>query len=378
MSLTLLVLAGCSSSKLPTVKLATITPLSGGQSSLGTAISNGAKLAVKERKAELQAAGYNVQISPQDDQANPTVGSTVANRIAGDKDVLGVVGTLNSGVAKTVAPILNEVHVPMISPANTAVVLTSSGYANYNRVVAMDNDQGSGAARATINVIKAKTAYVLHDKTEYGQGFANEYVKEAKRIGLTVVNGDGEGINPADTDFSAVITKILAANPDVIFYGGIYDTASLLFKQADERGYKGYFLGGDGFDDETIAKNSGGAANRIYYTSVADNVYHTTAGAAFYERYKKEYKKDPPSYAIYGYDCANIMLEALIAYGKANNGKVPSRAEFEAAVRNTKGFKGLATDVDFDEKGDNPSALVYLFQIQNSTYPGAALGAIPK
>lgn len=388
LSLTMiLVIAGCGGASKPSgdtgatklikVKIASVTPLSGGQASLGTAIANGAKVAVLDRKADLEKAGFAVESAPLDDQADPVVGGNVANRAVGDKDVLGVVGTLNSGVAKTIAPVFKGSSLVMVSPANTAIVLTQSGYGSYNRIVASDAFQGAGAARATMNTVKAKSVYVLHDKTEYGQGFAVEYVKEAKKIGLSVANGEGEGINPKDTDFSALITKIIASKADAIFYGGIYDTASLIFKQADEQGYTGYFVGGDGLDDPTIVNNSGKAANRVFYTSVADNVYGSEAGKSFVERYKKQFgPNDPPTYAVYGYDCAQVIIEALLAYGKQNPGKTPTREDISKLVRATKGLKGLAGEVSFDGNGDNPVAKVYLFQVKDSKYPGVALGAI--
>jgi len=384
--LVLLVITGCGgakktepapgggTAKMVKVKIATVSPLSGGQSSLGSSLSNGAKLAVQDRKAELEKAGFDVEVLPQDDQAEPTNGPTIANRLIGDKDVIAVVGTLNSGVAKTLAPVLRDAKIAMVSPANTGVSLTESGYGNYNRIVARDDFQGPAAARATKNTVKAKSVYVLHDKTEYGQGLAGEYVKEAKKIGLAVANGDGEGINPKDTDFSAVITKIIAAKPDAIFYGGIYDTASLIFKQADEKGYKGSFIGADGLDDPTIVKNSGNAANRVFYTSVADNVYGSAEGKQFVDRYKKAFNQDPPTYAVYGYDAAQVVVAGLLKYA----GKTPSREDMMKTIRETKGLKGLAGDVTFDAKGDNPGAKVYLFQIKNATYPGVSLGEIAK
>lgn len=364
--------------KMVKLKLASVSPLSGGQSTLGSAIGNGAKLAVMDRKADLEKVGIQLEAFPQDDQAEPTNGPTIANRLVADKEVIGVVGTLNSGVAKTLAPVLKDANLVMVSPANTAIVLTESGYPHYNRIVARDDYQGPAAARATLNTLKAKSVMVLHDKTEYGQGLAAEYVKEAKKIGLTVVNGDGEGINPKDTDFGPVVTKLLASKAEALFYGGIYDTAALIFKQADEKGFKGSFIGADGLDAEDIVKNSGGAANRVYYTSVADNVYGSTDGKAFVDRYKKAFNSEPPTYAVYGYDSAMVIINALIDYAKKNPGKTPTREEIMKAVRATKGFKGIAGEVSFNEKGDNPVAKVYLFQIQNSKYPGASLGEIKK
>lgn len=360
------------------LKIASVTPLSGGQSTLGSAIANGAKLAIEDRKADLEAVGIQLEAFPQDDEAEPKNGPTIATRLIGDRQVIGVVGTLNSGVAKTLAPSLKIANLVMVSPANTAVVLTESKYGHYNRIVARDDYQGPAAARAVMNTLGAKSVFVLHDKTEYGQGLANEFVKEAKKIGLTVANDEGEGINPKDSDFSAVITKLIAANADVLFYGGIYDTAALIFKQADEKGFKGFFIGADGLDAKDIVDNSGGAVNRIYYTSVADNVYGSTDGAAFVQRYKTAFGNDPATYAVYGYDSAGVIINAIIEYAKANPGKTPTREEIMKAVRATKGYKGLAGEVTFDAKGDNPSAKVYLFQIKDAKYPGASLGEIKQ
>lgn len=377
-----LLLAGCSGAKSGTggstitVKLPSISPLSGGQATLGTAISNGVKLAIADKAEEMKALGVVLQELPQDDQATPTNGPTIANRLISDKEVLAVVGTLNSGVAKTIAPVLKDAHIAMISPANTSVALTESGYGNYNRIVARDDFQGPAAARATKEALKAKSVYVLHDKTEYGQGLAGEYAKEAKAIGLEV-KGE-EGLNPADTDFSALLTKVMQTNPDAIFYGGIYDTASLLFKQATEKGFKGAYVGGDGLDSKDIVEKSGDAANQVYYTSVADNLYNTAEGKKFYDKYMARFNDKPDTYAVYGYDCAIVAIDAIAKWVKANPGKTPTRADIEKAIRETKDVKGLTGTITFDAKGDNPNAKVYLFQIKNKTYPGVSIAGYSK
>jgi branched-chain amino acid transport system substrate-binding protein len=365
-----------SDGKTITVKLPSVSPLSGGQSTLGTAIANGVKLAIKDKAEELKALGIELKEFPQDDQADEKSGPTIANRLVSDKEVLAVVGTLNSGVAKTIAPILRDAHVAMVSPANTAIVLTESGYANYNRIVARDDFQGPAAAKATKDTLKAKSVYILHDKTEYGQGLATEYAKEAKNLGLEV-KGE-EGLNPKDTDFSALATKVVQANPDVVFYGGIYDTASLLFKQTTEKGFKGFYIGGDGLDSKDIVEKTGDAANQVYYTSVADNLYGSAEGKKFFDKYKAAFNAEPDTYAIYGYDAALVIIEAMAKWAKANPGKTPTRVDIEKAVRETKDVKGLTGTISFNAKGDNPSAQVYLFQIKDKKYPGVSLGSIKK
>ncbi|HLO02760.1 MAG TPA: ABC transporter substrate-binding protein [Symbiobacteriaceae bacterium] len=378
----LLALAGCSTGsgskngQTIAVKLPSVSPLSGGQSTLGTAIANGVKLAIADKSEELKKLGVELKEFPQDDQAEPTQGTTIANRLISDKEVFAVIGTLNSGVAKTIAPVLMPEHVAMVSPANTGVSLTESGYTNYNRIVARDDFQGPAAARATKETLKAKSVYVLHDKTEYGQGLAGEYAKEAKKIGLDV-KGE-EGLNPKDTDFSALLTKVLQTSPDAIFYGGIYDTASLLFKQATDKGYKGAYLGGDGLDSKDIVDKSGEAANQVYYTSVADNFYGSAEGKKFFDKYKAKFNSNPDTYALYGYDAALVAIEGIAKWVKANPGKTPTRADIEKAIRETKDVKGMTGTISFDAKGDNPNAKVYLFQIKNKTYPGVSVAGYSK
>jgi branched-chain amino acid transport system substrate-binding protein len=383
----LLALAGCSTgskqpsgsgseTKMMSFKLASVTPLSGDSSALGTAIANGVKLAIADKAEELKKVNIELKEFPQDDEGKEGNGTTVGSRLASDKDVIGVVGTLNSGVAKTLAPALKDAHLAMVSPANTGVSLTEQGYPHYNRIVARDDFQGPAAARATLNTVKAKSVYVLHDKTEYGQGIAEEYVKEAKKIGLEVKGN--EGINKDDKDFSAVITKLMQTKPDALFYGGLYGTASLLFKQADEKGFKGAFVGADGLDSGEIVEKSGGAVDRIYYTSVADNIYNTPEGKTFYDKYLAKFNTKPDTYAVYGYDSAMVFIDALIKWAQANPGKTPTRADVEKAVRATKGLKGLTGEITFNEKGDNPGAKVYLFQIKDKKYPGVSLGEIKK
>jgi branched-chain amino acid transport system substrate-binding protein len=365
--------SGGSNGQLTEVKVATISPLSGGQASLGVAIKNGAELAIKDREKDLAAAGYKVVFQPQDDEAKPEVGTQIAQRIAADKGFVGVVGTLNTGVAKGIAPVLHRegAGLVMISPANTGVVMTESGWTNYNRIVFRDDYQGPAGARYAFQVIKAKTAYVMHDKTDYGKALADEFAKEFAKQGGTVAAT--VGVDAQKADYGPEATQAMAKNPDLIYFGGIYDTAGPLFKQIRAKGFKGAYMGGDGLDSADLVKLGGEAAENTYFTSVSAD-YKTGDGKAFFDKYKKAYNDDPAAYALYGYDCMNIILQNLIDYGKKNGGKVPHRAEFAKQVRSTKGFKAISSTVTFDAKGDNPSSKVFVFKIESgkSVDKGAA------
>lgn len=359
------------------VKVATISPLSGGQASLGTAIKNGAEMALKDYADKLKAAKVKVELAPQDDKADPPTGSQIAEKVLNDKSIVAVVGTLNSGVAKGVAPVLLRDNVIMVSPANTGVILTTSGWKNFTRIVFRDDYQGPAGARYAVKTLGAKAIAVLHDKTEYGQGMADEFVKEAVKLGAKILNGGGkgEGIDPKATDWSATLTPIIAQNPDVLYYGGIYDTAGPLFKQAREKGYKGKFMGGDGLDSGDLVKLGGDAVDGTYFTSI-DADYKSGEGKKFFDAYKAAYNADPPAYAAYGYDAMRIVLEGIIKV--AGSGKANNRAAVMEAVKATKGFKGLGGPVSFDANGDNPESTVFIFQIKEKKYPGVSLGPAPK
>ena len=147
------------------IKIASLSPLSGGQSDLGTQIKNGAQLAVNEYKAQFAKLGFDLQLVGYDDQADPATGTAAARKIAADRSILAVVGTLNSGVAIPSSEALKAARVAMVSPANTANQVTDRGLANMNRIVARDDAQGPAGANFMMTTLKAKKVYVLNDKT---------------------------------------------------------------------------------------------------------------------------------------------------------------------------------------------------------------------
>src|SRR6201993_1443153 len=155
-----------------TIKIATQSPLSGGQAALGEGIKLGAQLAVEKFKGNLAKLEYKVERGPLDDQAKPDVGVANAKNIIADKEIMAVIGHLNSGVAIPSSEVYKEVTLTMISPANTNPVVTDRNYPNVNRVCGRDDVQGAVGAEYASGTLKVKSAYVVHDKTQYGQGVA--------------------------------------------------------------------------------------------------------------------------------------------------------------------------------------------------------------
>ena len=342
-----------------TIKIATQSPLSGGQAALGEGIKLGTQLAIEQKKGPIEKLGFKVELVPYDDQAKPDVGVANAANIIADKDILLVVGHLNSGVAIPSSEKYKEVQLAMVSPANTNPVVTDRNYLNVSRVCGRDDVQGVVGAEFAKNTLKVKSAYVIHDKTTYGQGVAEFFRDDAKKKGIEILGFEG---TEEKSNFDPIITPIKAKNPDLIYFGGIYDQAAPFFKQAREKGVKSRFMGPDGMDSSDLTKIAGAAVKGMYYTSVAGPVSVYPKAKKFAQDYKAKFKKDPEPFATQAYDSAALGLAAIEQAIKAGGGKLPSREQVSVAVRKTK-YSGLTTNIEFDEKGDPKKALYFVLQV---------------
>jgi branched-chain amino acid transport system substrate-binding protein len=343
-----------------TIKIATQSPLSGGQAALGEGIKLGTQLAIEEFKGDLEKLGFRVVLVPYDDQAKPDVGVSNAKNIIADTQILGVIGHLNSGVAIPSSEVYKDANLAMISPANTNPTVTDRGYKNVYRVCGRDDVQGVVGAEFASGELKAKSVYVIHDKTTYGQGVAEFFKADAEKKGMKVVGFEG---TEEKSNFDPIITPIKASNPDLVYFGGIYEQAAPFFKQARERGVKAKFLGPDGLDSSDLAKIAGKAVVGMYYTSVAGPVTVYPAAKQFAELYKKKYGKNPEPFAAQSYDATAILMKAIEAAAKG--GQVPSREAVSAAIREVK-YSGVTGTVVFDRKGDPEKALYFVLQVTSA------------
>lgn len=348
------------------IKIASVTPLSGSQAALGENIKLGAQMAFDERKAELEKLGFELQFVPQDDQADPKVGVSVAQKLIADKDVLAVDGHWNSGVAIPSSQVYAKDNLCMVSPANTAVEITDRKLPNVNRICARDNVQGPMGADFA-KELGAKKIFIVHDKTAYGQAIADE-VKKRALANKTEVAGY-EGITQGESDFSAVLNKIALVKPDVLYFGGIYPEGSLLIKQMTDKNIKAKFIGPNGMDEAEVVNIAGKACIGTYYTSPAADITRTAEGKAWAERFNQKFKKTPGNWSAYGYDAMNVIIDGLKQAIAKNGGKKPSRIQVCEAVRATKDLKGITSTITFDAKGDNMGAKLYLAEFKEAKYP---------
>ncbi len=342
------------------IKIATQSPLSGGQAALGEGIKNGAQLAAEQLAGPLKKMGFDVEVVPFDDQAKPDVGVANAKNLVTDPDILLVVGHLNSGVAIPSSEVYKDSNLAMISPANTNPLITDRNLKNVFRVVGRDDVQGVVGAEFAGKELKAKTAYIMHDKTAYGQGVAEFFRNHGPKVGVAILGFEG---TEEKANFDQLITPIVARKPDLIYFGGIYDQAGVFFKQARAKGVKGKFLGPDGMDSSELAKIAGDTIIGMHYTTVAGPVSVYPKAAKFAKDYKAKFGKDPEPFAAQAYDAAAIGLKAIETASKAAGNKKPTRDQVTEQVHRTRNFPGLTGTFTFDYKGDAIPAAYFVIRI---------------
>jgi branched-chain amino acid transport system substrate-binding protein len=352
--------------------IATVGPLSGQYSDYGSTAKAGAEYALKQKQEEFKKLGFDIELLAQDDQADPKQGVAVAEMLISNPDVIGVVGHVTTGASITASVKYDQEKLVMVSPSATGSNLTEEGKKAVHRICARDDQQGSKAAIYAKNQLGVKTAYLVHDKQAYGQGLADEVKKQFEKDGVQVVGY--EGITAGEKDYSAVINQIVAANPDMIYFGGYYSDAGIFVKQAREKGFKGIFMGGDGFDSADLVKIAGPAAEGVVFTSTVGDITATEEGKKWVADFEQATGQKVGIFTSFGYDAMNVLLNGLQEAIKANGGKKPTREQVLEAVHKTKDFQGQFVKVSFNDKGDNEFASVYVYKYEggNKKYLGEA------
>ena len=341
------------------VKIGHVAPLTGGIAHLGKDNENGARMAVDE----INAAGglkigdktIKLELQGEDDKADPKEGTLAAQKLV-DAGVVAVVGHLNSGTSIPASKIYSDANVTQISPSATNPKLTEQGFKTTFRVVANDNQQGSVLANFAANEMKAKTIAIIDDRTAYGQGLADVVEKVAKEKGVKVVAR--EFTNDKATDFNAILTKVRAAKPDVVMYGGMDATAGPMAKQMKQLGIKAPMLAGDGVCSPEFIKLAGDAADKLTCSMAGEAVEKLAKGEDFKAKYKAKFNQDVQVYSPYSYDAVYVIADAIKRAGKAD------RASITAAMPATN-YAGLTGQIAFDEKGDIKNGAISMFKVKD-------------
>jgi branched-chain amino acid transport system substrate-binding protein len=346
-----------------TIKIGHVAPVSGPNSHLGKDMENGARMAVEDLAAKgIKIGGKPVKFVVQfeDDAGDPKQGTTAAQKLV-DAKVQGVIGHLNSGTTIPASKIYYDAGIPQISPAATSPVYTKQKFNTAFRVVANDNKLGGTLGAYAVQKLGAKKIAVIDDRTAYGQGVADEFVKGAKKAlpGVQVVGKEFTNANA--TDFNAILTNIKSKNPDLVFFGGMDSVGGPLLRQMKALGINAKFMGGDGVCTDALYRLSAGAA--------ADGVV-TCAEAGgvpaelqknmddFRARYKKKYGQEVQLYAPYVYDAIMTMATAM---QQANSAEPAKYLPVLAKIKH----QGVTGAIEFDQFGDIKDGALTLF-----TYKG--------
>ncbi len=347
------------------IKIATQSPLSGDQSVIGVDIKRGAEMAMEQLGGPLTKMGFKLELAPFDDQANPDTGVANAKRIVSDPAILAIVGHYNSGVQIPSSEVYHTSGLGNVSPANTNPKVTTRGYLEVNRIVGRDDVQGVVGAEFAASH-KVKSVFIIHDKTAYGQGIAEFFKKRALELKMKVIGFEG---TEEKANFDPLLSPILAGNPDLVYFGGMYPQASVLFKQARERGYTGMFLSDDGYDSSDAAKIGGKAlmeGNGTFYSTVSGPASAYPGTAKFIKDFQAKYNAAPQPFAAQSYDSMGICLKAIEAAVKADHGKMPSREAVAKAVRASKNYHGITGDITFNSIGDPTVAKYFVMKVASS------------
>lgn len=344
------------------VKLGFAGPLTGPVSHLGKDEQYGAQLALDDANAKGVVLGgqkVRFELMPEDDQADPRTATTVAQRLV-DAGVKGVVGHVTSGAAIPASRIYEQAGVPSITPSATSPKLTQQKFRTTYRVIANDMQQGAAMARFATEALKAKRIAVIDDRTAYGQGLADALVDNLKRLGVTPVGR--EFTNDKATDFSAILTRLKAAKPDAIFYGGMDAQGAPLLRQMKQLGIDAKYLGGDGVCTTEMIKLAGPAINAdVFCTQAGIPMDKMPAGKSFNERFLKRFSTPVQLYAPYSYDAASALIEAMKLADSAD----PARY---LPLLQKVSFKGVTGTVAFDASGDIREGGVALYQHQSGKW----------
>ena len=331
-----------------TLKIGSMSPLTGPYASDGTDIKNGVLTAIQVFEEQGGIPGYDkIELLPQDTACDPKQAVAAANKLI-NLEVVGVVGAYCSSSTIPSSQVLNEQDIPMLTPASTNEKVTDRGLPYMFRLCGRDDDQAPAAAKFLKEYLKAKTVFIVDDKTTYSQGLADGVAKAAAELGIEVV--DHDHVNQGDKDFAAVLTKAKAANADV-FYMSLqgYSPSALMTLQASRMGLKSQIVSQDAVFQPKFMEVAKEAAEGVYIT-----YGYTDTSTPEYKAFEKIYVPKYgaiAAYATYAYDAATVLLKAIKTAGSTDPAKI--KAEIMKMD-----FDGVAKHIKFKANGDSGSSYI--------------------
>lgn len=330
-----------------TLKIGTLSPLTGPYAQDGTDILQGVKTAVAVFSEMGGVPGYDdIEVVPGDSACDGGKATMAANKLI-NSDVSGVVGAYCSSATIPASVPLNEANIVQITPASTHTDVTARGYKQIFRMPPRDDVQAWSTVRFMEDALKAKTVALIDDRQTYTVGLTENIEKFAKEKGILDIVAL-EHVTAGDKDFTAVLTKLKKLNPDVIYMGVYQPEGSLMVRQAKALGITAALISEDAVYHPKFIEVGGDAAEGTYLTFA--NPPENKERDDFEMKYKGMWKVDTVgSYGYYAYDAAMILLKAIKMAGTTDTDKV-------AMTLRDNTWSGTSGEIKFDEKGDRKLA----------------------
>lgn len=333
--------------------LATLTPLSGPHGVWGSDLASGAELALRDMESDLRKVGYEVSLARHDDQGQINTAKEMAEMVAYDQEVIGVVGSFTSPVSAAIAETLVDSGLAMVAPVAGEEELTHQEWPHLNRLIASNARLEAAAARYAKNLLQSGAVLQVLDGTEAADKRAASFETSAQIISLPIAGR--LTLSAGTVDDAELKSQVAASGAEAIYYAGNSETGFQVVKALREAGITLPVIGGAELYNTAFESTGWG---NIYFTHFTDG-----GDERFVRHFETILGKPTRRYGMFGYDAARVILEALVRYGEEHPAQVPSRAQLAGLVRSTREHPGWSSTITFDPiTGENLAARVFLFE----------------
>ncbi|MBH3054125.1 branched-chain amino acid ABC transporter substrate-binding protein [Serratia marcescens] len=351
-----------------TVLIGLAGPLTGPSARIGKDLENGAQLAIADANAQkptLNGKPVTFKLVSEDDQSDPRTAVAVAQRLV-DEGVAGVVGHWNTGTSIPAARIYHDAGIAQVAPVATGHGYTQQGFDTSFRVMGHDDDGGNYAGQYAVKTLKAKRIAVIDDRTAFGQGLADEFIKSLQAQGVQPVAR--EYVDDKSVDFSAVLTTVRSKNADLIFFGGVDSQAAPLARKLKQLGMNAQLMGAGGFVSQTFLTLAQQEGEGVVALEPGLPLEQMPGGKAFEQAYRDRYHTHIELHAPFAYDATRVLIAAIEQAGSANP------ADYLPKLRAIH-YQGVTGDIAFDAQGNLQQPSFTLYRVVDGKWqPQTVLG----
>ncbi|CAI0804010.1 Leucine-, isoleucine-, valine-, threonine-, and alanine-binding protein precursor [Serratia quinivorans] len=351
-----------------TILIGLAGPLTGPSARIGKDLENGAQLAIADANAQkptLQGKAVTFKLLSEDDQSDPRTAVAVAQRLV-DEGVAGVVGHWNTGTSIPAARIYHDAGIAQVAPVATGHGYTQQGFDTSFRVMGHDDDGGNYAGDYAVKVLKAKRIAVIDDRTAFGQGLADEFIKSLAAQGQQPVAR--EYVDDKTVDFSAVLTTVRSKNADLIFFGGVDSQAAPLARRIKQLGMNTQLMGAGGFVSQTFLTLAQKEGEGVVALEPGLPLEQMPGGKAFEQAYRERYKTHIELHAPFAYDATRVLIAAIEQAGSADP------ADYLPKLRAIH-YQGVTGTIAFDAQGNLQQPSFTLYRVVDGKWqPQSVLG----